>query len=68
MYNKIQDIIKSKKQDIDNNTLIYFTNYFYVLLIKNIIPQDINLEDFIDNALFFANKVEFYNSEHWVYK
>ena len=68
MYNKIKDIIKSKKNDIDDNTLAYFTNYFFVLVEKNIIPQEVKLEDLIDNALIFASKIEFYGKEHWVYK
>jgi len=38
------------------------------LLEKNIIPQEVNLETLIDNALTFASKIEFYDSKHWVYK
>lgn len=68
MYNKIKDIIKNKKNDIDDNTVTYFTNYFYVLVEKNIIPQQVKLEELIDNALVFASKIEFYGKEHWVYK
>lgn len=68
MYNKVKDIIKNKKNDIDDNTLTYFTNYFYVLVEKNIIPQEVKLEDLIDNALVFASKIEFYGKDHWVYK
>ena len=36
MYNEIRNIIKSKKKDIDDETLTYFTNYFYVISEKNI--------------------------------
>ena len=68
MYNSIKQIIKSKKEDIDEQTLNYFTNYFYVIVEKNIIPEQIKLEELIDNALLFASKVEFYNENHWVYK
>lgn len=68
MYNEIRNIIKSKKKDIDDETLTYFTNYFYVISEKNIIPEQVELDDLIDNGLLFANKVEFYDSDHWVYK
>ena len=31
---EVKKIIKSKKSDIDEKTLYYFSNYFYVLLSK----------------------------------
>jgi len=56
MYEKIKDIIKIKKEDIEPNTLIYFTNYFYALMIKNVIPEEIELDKLIDKCLIFGKQ------------
>lgn len=68
MYEEIKALIKNKKNDIDEVTLTYFTNYFYVAKLKDVIPKERKLEDLIDNALVYASKVEFYDENHWVYK
>ena len=68
MYEEIKQIIKNKKSDIDDETLTYFTNYFYVAKKRGVIPKKQELESLIDNALVYASKVEFYDEESWVYK
>lgn len=66
MYEEIKNIIKGKN-NLDEQTLTYFTNYFYVLMKDKIIPENIKLEDLIDNALKYASKVEFYDENHRIY-
>ena len=44
MYEEIKKMISSKNNSIDNQTLVYFTNYFYCLVKDNLIPQKIKLE------------------------
>ncbi len=68
MYERIMKLIKLKMPNIDSETLKYYTNYFYVVLTKNILPKDIDIETLIDNTLDYAKKVEFYDENHWVYK
>lgn len=67
MYEKIKKIIKNKNSTLDNQTLTYFTNYFYILVKDNLIPVNVTLEKLINNAMIFANKVEFYDENHKVY-
>lgn len=64
MYEQIKKIIQQKKNDIDDRTLTYFTNYFYVATIEKVIPENITLEELIDNVLYYASKIEFYNNSH----
>lgn len=61
MYEKIKKLISDKNNNLDNQTLMYFTNYFYVLVKDGLIPNGITLEDLIDNAIRYASKVEFYD-------
>ncbi|HOZ89156.1 MAG TPA: hypothetical protein PK737_02880 [Bacilli bacterium] len=68
MYETIKALISGKKPDMTELTLAYFTNYFYVLNKRKAIPEGSTLEALIDNALIFANKVEFYDQDHWVYQ
>lgn len=67
-YNTIRKLIMNKKSDIDEETLKYFYNYFYVVVKKNVIPNGITLDDLINNALMYASKIEFYDKYHRVYK
>ena len=67
MYEEIKKMISSKNNSIDNQTLVYFTNYFYCLVKDNLIPQKIKLESLIDNAMKYASKIEFYDENHRVY-
>ena len=59
---EIINYIHSKKSNIDNTTLEYFTNYFCVLLNNQQILGANNIERLIDNALLYASKIEFYVS------
>ena len=43
-YEAIMDLIKSKKDDIDNETLKFFSNYFFVAVKKGVIPAKVTLE------------------------
>ena len=67
MYEEIKKMISSKNNSIDNQNLVYFTNYFYCLVKDNLIPQKIKLESLIDNAMKYASKIEFYDENHRVY-
>lgn len=67
MYQEIKNLIKQKNTNLDEQTLTYFTNYFYILVKDEIIPPNIKLVDLIDNALNYARKVEFYNEYHKIY-
>ena len=51
MYEYIQKKIKLKKPDIDEKTLMYFTNYFYVVTSRNVMPDNITIDELIDNVL-----------------
>ena len=44
MYQEIKDIIKNQASYLDETTLTYFTNYFYVLVKNKAIYQDLNLD------------------------
>lgn len=63
MYEEIKQIIKNKKSDIDDETLTYFTNYFYVAKKRGVIPKKQELESLIDNALMNINKVVFFEDD-----
>ena len=67
-YEAIMNLIKRKKDDIDNESLKYFSNYFFVAVKKGVIPTEVTLENLIDNALTFSSKIEFYDENHRVYK
>lgn len=65
---EIENYIYSKKSNIDNITLEYFTNYFCVLLNNQQILGNNNIEKLIDNALLYASKIEFYDQDCEIYK
>lgn len=68
MYEDIKRLIKQKNNNIDDDALRYFTNYFYVVVKENVIPDQLSLEELIDNALLYASKIEFYDENHKVYQ
>ena len=41
MYEKIKKLISDKNNNLDNQTLMYFTNYFYVLVKDGLIPTSL---------------------------
>lgn len=67
MYQEIKNLIRQKNNNLDEQTLTYFTNYFYILVKVEVKPAGIRLEDLIDNALKYASKIEFYNEHHKIY-
>ena len=67
MYEELEELIKSKDNDLDEQTLTYFTNYFYILVKDKLIPGNVKLDDLIDNAITFAGKIEFYDENHRIY-
>lgn len=67
MYEEIKELIRNRNNELDSQTLTYFTNYFYVLVKNNLIPKNIKLENLIENAMKYASKVEFYDENHRVY-
>lgn len=67
-YDTIMNLIKKRKPDINTETLKFFSNYFFVVVKKGVIPADVTLESLIDNALIFASKIEFYDENHRIYK
>lgn len=68
IYENIKNLIHQKKEDIEDTTLTYFTNYFYVVCKKEVNPSSIELTSLIDNALLYAQKIEFYDENHPIYK
>lgn len=64
---EIRNIINSKNQNIDNQTLEYFINYFFVLSNKQNIIQNMDINSLIDNALLY-NKIKFYDEKDDIYK
>ncbi len=64
MYEQIKQIIKNKKPTIDDESLRYFTNYFYVLNNKKLIPNELDLETIIDNTLYYSEKIVFFKEDH----
>lgn len=67
-YDMVMSLIKDKKPDMDNETLKFFSNYFFVVVKKGVIPPEITLESLIDNALTYASKIVFYDESHPYYK
>lgn len=65
-YEQIKDLIKQKNNSMDSESLRYFTNYFYILVKDKLIPENVWLEDLIDNTLYYAQKIEFYGENHFV--
>lgn len=67
-WEEVYSKIKNKKNDIDDETLKYFTNYFYVLSNRREISSNLNIDELIDNALRYANKIKFYDENDDIYK
>ena len=67
MYDKIKKIIVSKKNDIDETTLEYFCNYFTVVVNRNVIPGEMELDELIDNVLRIG-KIEFFKDDSDIVK
>lgn len=65
---EVKNYIYSKKSNIDNTTLEYFTNYFFVLINNQQILGTNNIEKLIDNAFLYASKIEFYDKNSEIYK
>ena len=64
----IKNYILDKKTDIDDVTLNYFVNYFYVLSNNAQIIGNNKLNKLIDNALLYASKIVFYDENSEIYK
>ena len=65
---EIKEYIISRKKRIDNTTLEYYTNYFYVLSNHPEILGDKNIYKLIDNGLVFAKKLVFYDENSPIFK
>ena len=63
---KIKKMIIKKNIFIDSFSLKYFVNYFYVAIIKKVIPDDVNLEELIENIAKY--KIIFYDENSDIYK
>lgn len=68
MYYDIRDIIKSRCSNIDSRRLTYFSNYFFTLVAKKLIPKNVSLESLIDNALEYAREIVYYDKSHPKYQ
>ena len=53
----IKNSIRSKKSDIDNLTLDYYANYFYVLSNNPQILGSNDIDQLIANGLLYASKI-----------
>lgn len=67
MYEEIKNLIRQKSSNIDEQTLMYFTNYFYVLKKSDLLPNNVLFDELIENALVYASKIEFYDENHRIY-
>lgn len=65
---EIKKYILNKKSNIDDITLKYFTNYFYILTNNPQILGTNNIDELINNALTYASKIEFYDQNSEIYK
>ncbi len=65
---ELKEYIHSKNSNLDNTTLEYFANYFFVLFNNQQILGINNIEKLIDNALLYASKIEFYDEKSEIYK
>lgn len=68
MYDEIKKIILNFANDIDEESLTYFTNYFYAVLEMGVIPDGITLNELIEKTMKICSKIEFFDDEHWVRK
>ena len=68
MYEEIKKLLKQKNSSIDEDALRYFTNYFYVAVNDKVIPEQLSLEELMDNAFCYAHKIEFYDENHRIYQ
>ena len=64
----IKNSIRSKKSDIDNLTLDYYANYFYVLSNNPQILGSNDIDQLIANGLLYASKIEFYDKDSEIYQ
>ncbi len=68
MYEEIKKLLKQKNSSIDEDALRYFTNYFYVAVNDKMIPEQLSLEELMDNTFCYAHKIEFYDENHRIYQ
>lgn len=65
---KIRELIKTIcNNDIDDVSLKYFADYFYVVQKRNILPKNTNLKDYMTMALKYK-KIVFYDETYPIYK
>ena len=64
---EIRKLIRQKDSSIDEETLNYFSNYFYVVLQNDLIPENVDLDELIENALIYK-KIVFYDENHPKYE
>ena len=67
MYKEIKNLILNKKNNIEEKTLQYYCNYFNVIVSLDLIPNDITLEELIDNVLRI-DKIKFFKDDDPIVK
>ena len=65
---EISNLILSRKNDIDETRLKYFTDYFYVLANDKDVIGKCDLVSLIDNALVYATNIIFYDENDDMFK
>ena len=65
---EIKAYIRRKNSNLDDTSLEYFANYFYVVINNSQILGINNIEKLINNAILYASKVEFYDENSEIYK
>lgn len=63
---KIRRLLLKKNKKIDGITLRYYTNYFYAVTIKRVLPNDVDIEKLMDNLLKY--KIVFYDENSNIFK
>ena len=65
---EVKNLILSKKSDIDELTLYYYVNYFYALINSEVLINDVSINELIENALYYAKRIVFYDENSEIYK
>ena len=66
LKDNLRKMIIKNNRFVDSFSLEYFINYFYAAITKNVIPQDVNLEELISNISKY--RVVIYDEKSDIYK
>lgn len=66
MNEKIKELIRQKRPNMDEQSLIYFANYFSVVIKDELLPKDMNIEEVIEHTLSIADRIVFYDENAFI--